>query len=194
DRKDNIKHDLHLDVENERFQHIKADDHLTVDGNTLTHVKSDKTIVTDSSLHIKAGAALLNEAGSEIHLKSGHKSVLEAYTEVTLKVGGNFVKIDPSGVHIVGSVININSGGSAGSGSGFGGVMPILPGGVQAEKSPKEAEQVLFSATQYAANPKLMSPDALTYMSLADQPLAKLCQKRTDGSCPRTDCPCLGRG
>ncbi|TKF09865.1 type VI secretion system Vgr family protein, partial [Enterovibrio norvegicus] len=178
DRKDNIKHDLHLDVENERFSHIKVDDHLTVDGQSKEHIKGDKTIVTDSSLHIKAGDSFLNEAGSEIHLKSGHKSVLEAYTEVTLKVGGNFVKIDPAGVHIVGSVININSGGSAGSGSGFGGAMPMLPGGVEVVPPPNPLALQL-------------SPATMETLAIANVPAIKLCQKQTDGSCPLADCPCL---
>ncbi|MDD1783217.1 type VI secretion system tip protein VgrG, partial [Enterovibrio sp. ZSDZ35] len=157
DRKDHIKHDLHLDVENERFQRIRVDDHLTVEGNQHQHVKNDKTIITDSTLHVKADNGLLNEAGSEIHLKSGHKSVLEAYTEVTLKVGGNFVKIDPAGVHIVGSVVNINSGGSAGSGSGFGGEMPMLPLGVNTEVAPDDIQLNKLEATEVSMSPLLKS-------------------------------------
>ncbi|WP_407333317.1 type VI secretion system tip protein TssI/VgrG [Enterovibrio sp. 27052020O] len=177
DRKDNIKHDLHLDVENERFSHIKVDDHLTVDGQSKEHVKGDKTIVTDSSLHIKAGVGILNEASSEIHLKSGHKSILEAYTEVTLKVGGNFIKIDPAGVHIVGSVININSGGSAGSGSGFGGAMPMLPGGVEAEKAPDEAVRNLATASQQSAAPLILlqQTKALVAAGKSGKPLCEEC-------------------
>ncbi|MBV7298183.1 type VI secretion system tip protein VgrG [Enterovibrio paralichthyis] len=157
DRKDHIKHDVHLTVDNERFQHIKVDDHLTVDGNSMSHIKGDKTLVTDGSFHTKIAEALLNEAGSEIHLKSGHKSILEAYTEVTLKVGGNFVKIDPAGVHIVGSTININSGGSAGSGSGFGGEMPTLPLAANVEQAPEEIELNKATATQQAMTPLLKS-------------------------------------
>ncbi|WP_028021525.1 type VI secretion system Vgr family protein [Enterovibrio calviensis] len=188
DRKDNIKHDLHLDVENERFSHIKVDDHLTVDGQSKEHVKGDKTIVTDSSLHIKAGDSFLNEAGSEIHLKSGHKSVLEAYTEVTLKVGGNFVKIDPAGIHIVGSVININSGGSAGSGSGFGGEMPMLPGGVEIVKHSGIEEAKLATIGLISATPALKHKIQADMVN--NSPISEICQKQADGSCPLTNCPC----
>ncbi|MEZ8084166.1 type VI secretion system tip protein VgrG, partial [Enterovibrio norvegicus] len=162
---------------NERFSHIKVDDHLTVDGQSKEHIKGDKTIVTDSTLHIKAGDSFLNEAGSEIHLKSGHKSVLEAYTEVTLKVGGNFVKIDPAGVHIVGSVININSGGSAGSGSGFGGAMPMLPGQVKAETAPEEAVLNLATASQQSATPLILlqQTKALVAAGKSGKPLCEEC-------------------
>ena len=44
--------------------------------------------------------------------------VIEAGTQISLKVGGNFVDIGPAGVTIVGTMVLINSGGSAGSGSG----------------------------------------------------------------------------
>ncbi|MEI8608820.1 type VI secretion system tip protein VgrG [Enterovibrio sp. Hal110] len=127
DRKDNIKHDLHLDVENERFSHIKVDDHLTVDGQSKAHVAGDISLTTDSSLHIKQGKKHLLEAGSEIHHKAGDKVIIEAGTEITIKTAAGFVKLDPAGVHLSGAVVNLNSGGSAGSGSGFGGLKPMLP-------------------------------------------------------------------
>ncbi len=43
---------------------------------------------------------------------------IEAGTSLTLKVGGNFINIGPAGVFISGTMVMINSGGSAGSGSG----------------------------------------------------------------------------
>ena len=43
--------------------------------------------------------------------------VVEGGTELTLKVGGSFVKLSPAGVDIKGPLVNINSGGSAGSGT-----------------------------------------------------------------------------
>ncbi|WP_283130138.1 type VI secretion system tip protein VgrG [Enterovibrio norvegicus] len=181
DRKDNIKHDLHLDVDNERFSHIKVDDHLTVDGQSKTHVKGDKTVVTDQSFHIKAGKAFLNDAGSEIHHKAGQKVVIEAGTEITLKVGGNFIKIDPAGVHIVGPAINLNSGGAAGSGSGFGGVMPMMPNGVTAPKAPAE----LLLAPQTATMTSL-----LPLIADKDIPMMEVCQRRGNGECSKPNCEC----
>jgi type VI secretion system secreted protein VgrG len=58
------------------------------------------------------------DAGMEIHLKAGMKVVVEAGVQLTLKVGGNFIDINPGGVFIQGTMVMINSGGSAGSGSG----------------------------------------------------------------------------
>ncbi|PSW78612.1 type VI secretion system Vgr family protein, partial [Photobacterium angustum] len=131
DRKDDIKHDLHLDVDNERFTHIKTHDHLTVDGESRSHVKADQTVAVDGSLHMKQGQALLVDAGNEVHLKGGTKVVIEAGAELTLKAGGSFIKIDASGVSLSGAAVNINAGGSAGSGTGYGGIAPLLPGEVE---------------------------------------------------------------
>ncbi|MEI7239297.1 type VI secretion system tip protein VgrG [Pectobacterium brasiliense] len=125
-----IKHDAHTEIDNERVTRVKANDHLTVENEKRDHVKGALSLTVDASMHQKLGQALLVEVGEEVHIKAGAKVVLEAGAELTLKVGGSFVKIDPSGVSIVGPAININSGGSAGSGSGWAGQSPILPGGV----------------------------------------------------------------
>ncbi|MGB3598671.1 MAG: type VI secretion system tip protein VgrG, partial [Pseudomonas neustonica] len=53
----------------------------------------------------------------------------EAGMEITFKVGGSFVKLDPSGVTLVGPSVKINSGGSPGKGSG---AAPALPGAAAA--------------------------------------------------------------
>ena len=45
------------------------------------------------------------------------KVVIEAGMEITLKGAGGFVKIDPTGVTIQGTLVRINSGGAPGSGS-----------------------------------------------------------------------------
>ncbi|VXA79357.1 MULTISPECIES: type VI secretion system Vgr family protein [Aeromonas] len=132
-----IKHDEHRDIDNERVTRIKANDHLTVEGEKRDHIKADYSLTVDASLHQKLGQSLLVEAGQEVHLKSGNKIVLEAGAELTLKVGSSFVKVDPSGVTLVGPSIKMNSGGSPGSGSGWAGQMPSLPGVVEVVAPPK---------------------------------------------------------
>ncbi|WP_233963283.1 type VI secretion system Vgr family protein [Pectobacterium versatile] len=131
-----IKHDAHTDIDNERVTRIKANDHLTVESEKRDHITGDYSLTVDASMHQKLGQALLVEAGEEVHVKAGVKIVLEAGAELTLKVGGSFIKIDPSGVSVVGAAININSGGSAGNGSGWAGQIPILPGSVAVPPAP----------------------------------------------------------
>ena len=132
-----IKHDQHIDIDNERVTRIKANDHLTVEGEKRDHIKADYSLTVEASLHQKIAQALLVDVGQEIHLDSGQKIVLEAGAELTLKVGGSFVKVDPSGVTLVGPSIKMNSGGSPGSGSGWAGQMPSLPGAVEVVAPPK---------------------------------------------------------
>jgi type VI secretion system secreted protein VgrG len=127
-----VQHDEQRDIDNQRVTRIKAHDHLLVDGEKRDHVKGDYSLMVDSTLHQKVAQALLVEAGQEIHLASGQKIVLEAGAEITVKAGGSFIKVDPSGVTLFGPTIKINSGGSPGSGSGWAGQPPSLPGDVEA--------------------------------------------------------------
>lgn len=127
DRTDHIKNDSHIFIENDSFKQVDNNFHLTIGGESRTQVSDQQSIFVDDSSHIKTGKNHVIQAGTEIHLNAGQKIVAEAGTELTLAVGGSFVKIDDAGVHIVGSKINMNSGGSAGSGSRFAGVRPTEP-------------------------------------------------------------------
>jgi len=80
----------------------------------------------------KIGTKHATEAGQEIHLKAGMKVIIEAGMQVSLKGPGGFVDIGPTGVTIQGTMVLINSGGSAGSGSG---ASPKDP------KDPKDPDQ-----------------------------------------------------
>ena len=135
-----IKHDEHRDIDNDRFTRIKANDHLSVDGEKRDHIKADYSLTVDTSMHQKLAQSLLVDVGQEAHLKVGNKIVLDAGSELTLKVGGSFVKIDPSGVTLVGPTIKMNSGGSPGTGSGWAGKMPIKPGDVEVVTPPPPME------------------------------------------------------
>ncbi|MCO7574057.1 type VI secretion system tip protein VgrG, partial [Pseudomonas chlororaphis] len=53
---------------------------------------------------------------------------------LTLKGGGSWIKIDAGGVALSGALVNNNSGGSPGSGTG---AAPLLPGPLQAADGDK---------------------------------------------------------
>ncbi|MGY5614902.1 bacteriophage T4 gp5 trimerisation domain-containing protein, partial [Vibrio brasiliensis] len=176
-----VKHDQHITIDNDHFTQIKNHHNLTVEGESRTLVKQDATSIIEGSLHQKVGALHAIQSGDEIHIKVGHKVVIDAGSETTLKAGGSFVKLDASGVSLVGPKININSGGSPGSGSGYGGQQAALPNGLELQQAPEEIPFVLPSAT-------------LTQQAIADirneMPITQVCQKKADGSCPLSDCPC----
>ncbi|CAM3649110.1 type VI secretion system tip protein VgrG [Halomonas sp. FME1] len=144
DRTEEIQNDSHLKVHRNRLTEIHNDDHLTVRNDRFTQVKGDDHLQVDQTRHELYGEAQLLEAGQEIHHKAGTQIVLEAGAEITLKAGGSFVKLDPSGVTIVGAQVKINSGGSPGRGQGQAIVLPNLPG----EAEPEESEDVTLEPHQ----------------------------------------------
>ncbi|WP_299007995.1 type VI secretion system Vgr family protein [uncultured Shewanella sp.] len=174
-----INNAQHLSVANDRVALVQSHDHATIKGESRTLIAKNQSVQIKGSQHQKIGKKYLLEAGKEVHLKSGGKMVIDAGAEVTLKVGGNFVKIDPAGVHLVGSAINLNSGGSAGSGSGYGGKAPILP------------KEVLDAVVAEEVAPAIVEQSLVSAVA-AELPMITLCQRQSDGTCPREDCPCLG--
>jgi type VI secretion system secreted protein VgrG len=101
-RKESIEKDNHLHVKGKRNEKVDGDQSLTVGG------KQQEKVGTNHAL----------EAGQEIHLKAGMKVIIEAGMQLTIKGPGGFVDIGPAGVTIQGTMVLINSGGAAGSGSG----------------------------------------------------------------------------
>src|SRR5690554_3112321 len=175
----NIQHDQRTRVGNERHERIEAnrytknlaEEHHRTHADRRTEIKADDHLTVASNQHVKLGQGQFIEAGQEIHLSSGMKVVLEAGSEITFKVGGSFVKLDPGGVTLVGPSVKMNSGGSAGQGSG---ARPLVPGEVM------PAGEV--------------APGALLEQRLQeDIPIVELCQKPEGGTplqCPLSDCPC----
>ncbi|SIO96896.1 type VI secretion system Vgr family protein [Vibrio spartinae] len=196
-----MKHDRHLTVENDRYSHVQVNDHLSIDGEQRTAIKQNLTLATDASLHQKVGQKTIVDSGSEVHLKAGKAVVLDAGNEITVKVGGSFIKVDAGGVHVVSGAINLNSGGSAGSGSGYGGQPATMPNLLKALTPPTEAQAPDITATQTPASPEIytqaspknIQAEAFEQVSMQNTPMSKMCQRQKDGSCPRSDCPCTGK-
>ena len=135
DQKIRIGHQRHDTVEANSYSEFKAEEHLTVHGDRKVEVKPDDHLTVGQSQHIKLGTAQLIEAGREIHLKAGQKMVIEAGMELTLKAGGSFIKLDPSGVTVVGPQVRVNAGGSPEAGSGIGIKAPVRPGAADKDKA-----------------------------------------------------------
>ncbi|MGL5758827.1 type VI secretion system tip protein TssI/VgrG [Plesiomonas sp.] len=162
-----INHDEHSDIGNARITQIKASDHLTVDSEKRDQIKGDYSLTVDSTLHQKVGQALLIEAGQEVHIQVGDKLVLEASAEITLKGGGSFIKVDPSGIKLVGPNLKLNAGGNPGRGSSWSGKAPALPNGVNGEQAPAPVELSKIAPIEQAAEAlvKEALPDAIFFPS-----------------------------
>jgi len=124
DWKEHILHDQHRTVDNFSYSVVKGEDQQTVEKDRKIELLSDDHLTVKASSHSRFGDKWLLRTGDEVHIRAGSKAVLEAGTELTVKAGGSFIRLDPSGVTIVGAKVGINSGGSPGSGSG---ARPLLP-------------------------------------------------------------------
>jgi type VI secretion system secreted protein VgrG len=125
DQNSSIGGKLFLDVKGERRERVGADQSLIVAG------KQNEKVGTNHAL----------EAGQEIHLKAGMKVIIEAGVQLSLKGPGGFIDIGPSGVTIQGTMVLINSGGSAGSGSGSSPQAPQAPAAPLDAQPPEDAKE-----------------------------------------------------
>lgn len=132
---------------------IEADSHLHVKGNLLEKVDVDQSLTVGNNHQEKVGMKYALEAGQEIHLKGGMKVVIEAGMQLTIKGPGGFVDIGPAGVTIQGTLVNINSGGAAGSG---GGSSPTEP------EDAKEAQPTEPDMADDHKTGKKSAPDSLS--------------------------------
>jgi len=129
-------------VEGDKSGHVKGNHLEKIDGDMSLKIGGDQSekvgggysFQVGQSIDEKVGMKRATEAGQEIHLKAGMTVVIEAGMQLSLKGPGGFVDIGPAGVTIQGTMVLINSGGAAGSGSGASPKDPKDP------KDPDEAD------------------------------------------------------
>ncbi len=134
DSLEHITNDRHFIVKNNQYEKVQKDKHLQVGGDENVKVDGALSLKIGTDVDEKVGMKYALDAGQEIHLKSGTNLTIETGTNLTLKVGGNFININSGGIFIKGTMVFINSGGAAGSGSG---ASPDVP------KDPKEADTAI---------------------------------------------------
>jgi len=116
--------DEHHLVKETRRELIQKESHLHVVGDRREKFDAKHASSVGSDWEVKVGSKWAVDAGSEIHLLSGSRLIIEAGARLTLKGPGGFIDIHAGGVDVVGDMVRINSGGSAGSGSGASPVAP----------------------------------------------------------------------
>jgi type VI secretion system secreted protein VgrG len=117
----------HIVVKEGRKELVEKDAEVEVKGNVKEKIGGNHSLTVGSDSDEKVGQKWAVESGMEIHLKAGMKVIIEAGMQLTLKGPGGFVDIGPSGVTIQGTMVLINSGGAAGSGSGASPDSPEAP-------------------------------------------------------------------
>ncbi|KUM42776.1 type VI secretion system Vgr family protein [Pseudomonas sp. EpS/L25] len=143
DHRSEIGHERHQRIRGNSYSELHAEEHRLVHGARKAEVKASDHLLIGGSQHLKLGAGQYLEAGQEIHLKAGDKVVLEAGTELTLTAGGSFIKLDPSGITLVGPLARLNAGGSPGNGSGIALQLPRPPGSAHEDEAGKTNQLAL---------------------------------------------------
>ncbi|WP_313525636.1 type VI secretion system Vgr family protein [Stutzerimonas kunmingensis] len=135
DQKIRVGHERHDTVEANSYSEFKAEEHRTTHADRKSEIRANDHLTVGNTLHLKIGAGQFVEAGSEIHYYAGSKVVIDAGMELTASGGGSFLKLDPSGVTLSGATIKMNSGGSAGTGSGVNVIAPRIPWAADQDKA-----------------------------------------------------------
>ncbi|WP_252272410.1 type VI secretion system tip protein TssI/VgrG [Pseudomonas subflava] len=161
DQKIRIGHERHDRVEANSYTELKAEEHHTTHAERKVEVKAEDHLTIAQNQHIKLGTAQLTKAGREIHLKAGQKMVIEAGVELTLKAGGSFIKLDPSGITLVGPLAKLNAGGAPGSGTGISIKQPLQPGMADKDKAGNLLDQALLNPLSMPNKPPAVCEECL---------------------------------
>lgn len=162
DRKEKVLNESHLDVAKDSLAKYGADVHTDIQGDDIAKTGGGVHLTIGQDWQAKVGTKLAANVGQEIHLKAGTTLILESGTQISLKVGGNFIDINPGGVFIKGTMVMVNSGGSAGTGSGA------------SPKTPKTAKQAVDS-TGGTDKPMTAKVQALMAARASSTPFCEIC-------------------
>jgi type VI secretion system secreted protein VgrG len=125
--REDIGKNFHLNVGGSQYEKVGKDLHQDITENHVEKVGTNLHVQVGANHEEKVSVKYALDAGTEVHIKSGVTLVIEAGTGITLKVGGNYVTLSPAGVAIQGTMVLINSGGMALSGTGASPGSPKAP-------------------------------------------------------------------
>jgi type VI secretion system secreted protein VgrG len=131
DQKEKVGGEQDIQIAKDQNESVGGDASLNVTGNQNVQVGQTISVQAGQNVQEKCGQNYAHEAGMEIHLKAGMNVVIEAGLELTIMASGGFINIGPAGIAISGTMVLINSGGAAGSGS---------PSSPTSPKSPKDPD------------------------------------------------------
>lgn len=175
-RTSEIFNDDHSVVHHDQFHQVTKDNHLTVQLDNLSSIKGDAHQQVSGSIQQKTQGSRLEQIGTELHIKVGNKAVLDAGSELTITTGSSTMKLDSGGIHLLGAAIDLNKGGSAGSGSGYAGITATQPIIKQSETAGCVAETV--TASEYTRS-KIHAARQIEALKTSD-PVCEECEQEQE--------------
>jgi len=132
--------DQSLEVDGSQKEQVGGDVSLKISGDQKIQIVKGQSIQVGKTLNESFGENWASETAQTVHIKAGMTLILEAGMQLSLKGPGGFVDIGPAGVSIQGTMVLINSGGSAGSGPGASPQSPDPPDAPVDPKDPDTAD------------------------------------------------------
>jgi len=126
DQKLTVKGNRDTSVDGDHTEKVKGKQELSIDGNQAFTVKGDQSNKVTGAQKQDVTGAISIESKQSITGKATQSITLQANMSIELKVGGNSIKIDPSGVTITGTMVKID--GSAMTEMKGGGMVKIQGG------------------------------------------------------------------
>ena len=139
DLKEKIGNDQHLEVGKDLKQKVGGDMHQDIATDLMIKSGGQYSLKAAKDVTSESGTGVSLKAGTDVHIKGGMNVTIEAGVTLTLKAGGSTVVLGPAGVSIVGTLVNINSGG------GGSGAHPVAPAAPAAPTAPTEPTDPLAS-------------------------------------------------
>lgn len=117
-KKSTVEGDEDILVHGERSVHVGAGANEFVQQDKCESVGQSLSLMVAGNRDEKVGGNHALEVLQTVHVRAGMTLVLEAGIRLTIKGPGGFIDFHPGGIDIVGNIVNINSGGTAGVGAG----------------------------------------------------------------------------
>jgi len=138
---ESVGKDVNTAISGGLIESVGKDQNTNVTGNL--NAKSGQAINLNAGTNMvtASGQAFSHNAGMSIDLKGGMSVTIEAGTTLTLVVGGNSVVLSPAGVSITGTMVMINSGGSASSANAPSPTSPTSPASPTSPGSPTDPDK-----------------------------------------------------
>jgi type VI secretion system secreted protein VgrG len=145
DKMEQVQRDTHADISRDQIEQIGRDHHVTIKGKAAVSITGSNSLAVTGDVIEQFSGNHSSQVTQNLYLKA-MQVVIEASVGLTLKVGSNFITIDMSGVAISGTpIVQINSAGSALSGSAGSLVSPLSP------TDPAQADKAVAGQTSTPA-------------------------------------------
>jgi type VI secretion system secreted protein VgrG len=133
---ENIGTDEHVNIGANRVENVGSNFDLNIGSNRTEQIASNLSLQVGSNADEMIGQNYALTAGQNVSVEGGMNIVLQAGVQISLVGPGGFITIGPAGVAIQGTMVMINSGGSAGSATSASTKSPKSPNSPKAPKAP----------------------------------------------------------